>query len=339
MLNVEWLIASVRYDYHDVGNLAGTIFLDHTTAATNSGAYLIGTFDEFDNSDETNVQGVLDDLDASITNRYTKAEADARYLSTNEIGSLTGGITITNDPSSVDDVPAWDGTNVVWKAQSGAGKTNLTQFVDQTNWRLFYSDGSGDVQELAFGTSNQVLKSQGASAVPTWGTGGGVSGSYSTPIPLSFFATSEAGSGTNNSCQVSFETNANQRVEIRGLSYETNCLQTAYAYTVPFTIGEYPLMVNFASWQTNAFSYTIRTTTTNVADNLINFYLCYGTNQTAMATNIVSTTADTELTGQITTNATINALGDSSSIWWRVEFQSMNTNSAFLTELKVNYGK
>ena len=41
----------------------------------------------------------------------------------------------------------------------GSGYTNLTQFVDQTAWRSFYSNGSGDVTELAFGTSGQVLTS------------------------------------------------------------------------------------------------------------------------------------------------------------------------------------
>jgi hypothetical protein len=50
----------------------------------------------------------------------------------------------------------------------GAGYTNLTQFVDQTNWRLFYSNGSGDVTELALGTSGQLLQSAGTTSAPTW---------------------------------------------------------------------------------------------------------------------------------------------------------------------------
>lgn len=37
-----------------------------------------------------------------------------------------------------------------------------------TAWRLFYSDASGNLQELALGTAGHHLKSQGASAVPTW---------------------------------------------------------------------------------------------------------------------------------------------------------------------------
>src|SRR3990167_6726222 len=55
---------------------------------------------------------------------------------------------------------------------SGSGYTNLTQFVDQTAWRVFYSNGSGDVTELAFGASGTVLQSNGAAAAPTWETAG-----------------------------------------------------------------------------------------------------------------------------------------------------------------------
>lgn len=67
----------------------------------------------------------------------------------------------------------------VWAAPTGGGGggyTNLTEFVDQTAWRLFYSNADGDVVELGFGTSGQYLKSQGATTAPTWDTPvGGVS--------------------------------------------------------------------------------------------------------------------------------------------------------------------
>lgn len=56
---------------------------------------------------------------------------------------------------------------------NGSSYTNLTQFVDQTPWRVFYSNGSGDVTELAFGASGTVLQSNGASAAPTWETPAG----------------------------------------------------------------------------------------------------------------------------------------------------------------------
>lgn len=54
-----------------------------------------------------------------------------------------------------------------------AGYTNLTSFVAQTNWRVFYSNGSGDVTELALGADGTYLKSNGASSAPTWATPSG----------------------------------------------------------------------------------------------------------------------------------------------------------------------
>jgi hypothetical protein len=52
----------------------------------------------------------------------------------------------------------------------------LTQFVGNGNYKVFYSDGSGDVQELALGASGTVLQSNGASSAPTFETPTGGSG-------------------------------------------------------------------------------------------------------------------------------------------------------------------
>lgn len=69
--------------------------------------------------------------------------------------------------------------------------TNLTQFVNQTAWRVFYSDTNGDVTELALGANGTFLQSNGAAAAPTWeaAAGGGditsvwdtASGAVTTP--------------------------------------------------------------------------------------------------------------------------------------------------------------
>jgi hypothetical protein len=67
---------------------------------------------------------------------------------------------------------------------SPAGYTNLTQFVGQTAWRVFYSDASGDVQELALGADGTFLKSNGASVAPTFATpaGSGDVSKVGTPV-------------------------------------------------------------------------------------------------------------------------------------------------------------
>lgn len=65
------------------------------------------------------------------------------------------------------------GDDIEWADIGGGGYTDLTQFVDQTAWRVFYSNTDGDVTELALGTSGTYLKSNGASSAPTWDTPGG----------------------------------------------------------------------------------------------------------------------------------------------------------------------
>ena len=74
-----------------------------------------------------------------------------------------------------------NGTSIVWGA-GGSGYTNLTSFTSQTAHRLFYSDGSGDVQELAFGSSGQYLKSNGTTSAPSWDTPAGGGGGGITTV-------------------------------------------------------------------------------------------------------------------------------------------------------------
>lgn len=53
------------------------------------------------------------------------------------------------------------------------GYTNLTSFIEQTAWRVFYSDSAGDITELALGADGTYLKSNGAAAAPTFDTPAG----------------------------------------------------------------------------------------------------------------------------------------------------------------------
>lgn len=60
----------------------------------------------------------------------------------------------------------------------------LTQFVGNTAWRVFYSNGSGDVTELALGADGTFLKSNGAASAPTFATpaGSGDVSKVGTPV-------------------------------------------------------------------------------------------------------------------------------------------------------------
>jgi hypothetical protein len=53
-------------------------------------------------------------------------------------------------------------------AGGGGGYTNLTQFVAQNNWKIFHSDGSGDVQELSLGAAGSPFYSVGTSSTPAF---------------------------------------------------------------------------------------------------------------------------------------------------------------------------
>lgn len=73
-----------------------------------------------------------------------------------------------------------------------AGYTNLTSFVAQTAYRLFYSNTDGDVTELALGADGDVLQSNGPSVAPTWET---PSAGGSTTVTTVSAATKTLGTG------------------------------------------------------------------------------------------------------------------------------------------------
>jgi len=74
-------------------------------------------------------------------------------------------------------VLTYNSATKTWGAGSGGGGyTNLTSFVDQTAHRVFYSDASGDVTELALGADGTFLKSNGASSAPSFAVPAGGSG-------------------------------------------------------------------------------------------------------------------------------------------------------------------
>jgi hypothetical protein len=95
---------------------------------------------------------------------------------------------------------AQDGNGIVYSFTLG-GWTNSANVVmqngdsptalDATAWRTLYSDGSGNITELAFGTSGQHLTSNGASSAPTWETpsaGGGSQTPWTNNVDAAGFA-------------------------------------------------------------------------------------------------------------------------------------------------------
>jgi len=56
---------------------------------------------------------------------------------------------------------------------NGALDSDLQTLASPTAWRLFYSNGSGNITELALGSSGTYLMSNGATSAPSWGTPSG----------------------------------------------------------------------------------------------------------------------------------------------------------------------
>ena len=83
--SIDWVDVTstdITFDADTVATTAvfsGTTSLEEATAADDSGAVIVGVFDEFGNSTGTNVQDVLDDLDAAIT---TNTNNDANSTKT-----------------------------------------------------------------------------------------------------------------------------------------------------------------------------------------------------------------------------------------------------------------
>lgn len=106
-------------------------------------------------------------------------------LSVFKDGNLVNSSTRLNfTGSGVTSVTNTGGTTTVTIGGGGGGYTNLTEFVDQTAWRVFYSNGSGDVTELALGADGTFLKSNGASSAPSFSTpaGSGDVSKVGTPV-------------------------------------------------------------------------------------------------------------------------------------------------------------
>ena len=92
------------------------------------------------------------------------ADADGSFTDESWLTGWTGSASITTL-----------GTDSVSDNEIDYSNVTLADFDYQGNWKTFYSDGSGDVQELANGTSTWVFTSQGTGTAPAWAeaTGGG----------------------------------------------------------------------------------------------------------------------------------------------------------------------
>ena len=100
--------------------------------------------------------------DAQIAKSIGTAQGDLIYFTASATPTVlpkgTASQVLTMNAGAT--APEW--------AAAGGGYTNLTSFVDQTAWRVFYSNTDGDVVELALGADGTYLGSNGAAVAPTF---------------------------------------------------------------------------------------------------------------------------------------------------------------------------
>ena len=107
---------------------------------------------------------------ANVTNfsHLSLGDVSGNYWTNIKLGTQAANLSYTLPTAIVTNgflKTAADGT-LSWEVVTGY--TNLTSFINQTAWRLFYSNVDGDVVELAIGAIGTVLQSAGAAAAPTW---------------------------------------------------------------------------------------------------------------------------------------------------------------------------
>ena len=150
-------------------------------------------------SDVTGLQTALDGKQASgsyaaATHTHTPSEVGLGNVSnTAQVTSVTGTAPIVSSGGTTPAISVTVGTgaNTVAAGDDSRFHTRshaMTGTSDHTagNWSVFYSNGSGQVNELALGAANTVLTSNGASSAPSFAAAsGGGSGGTKT---YAFFA-------------------------------------------------------------------------------------------------------------------------------------------------------
>ena len=167
----EW--ASAYANEHDAVTIAGE---DYASLSTQEITFAKVDEANLDITSAPDVEKVIgwdgSKLDWISTSTW---DTDTTYTAGGTLLDLTGTVFSVNEGTLTDTKYCTyeSGTGIQCTSEGGAGYTNLTEFVDQTAWRLFYSDTDGDVTELALGADGTYLKSNGASAAPTFDTPSG----------------------------------------------------------------------------------------------------------------------------------------------------------------------
>lgn len=140
----------------------GSTNLGESTSAIDSGAYVVGVFDEFTNSSSSNVQAVLNDLDDAITSAASGAglwtdSGTVTYLTSTTDDLAIGGTAVTNSIFGIDESAGnfYLGSDNTANPTLNFESTNSNggEFGFNTNDAFFFSNAS-----VGIGTVNPATK-------------------------------------------------------------------------------------------------------------------------------------------------------------------------------------
>jgi hypothetical protein len=119
-------------------------------------------------------EGSTDDAWQTTLTAADTTASDKTITLPDETGTvITTGSTWSGGDLAGTGLAATIGTGAVADAEIDYANVTLADFDYQTADSVFYSDGSGDVQEVTLGASGTYLKSQGTGSAPTWDTPAG----------------------------------------------------------------------------------------------------------------------------------------------------------------------
>jgi len=180
------------------------------------------------------------------------------------------------------------------------------------NWKVFYTNGSGDVTELALGASGEVLTSNGASSAPTFQAPAG-GGDALTTNPLSQFA---ATTSAQLAGVISDETGSGLLVFATSPTLTTPILGTPTSGT----------LTNCTGYVGDSSLVTVGTVTSGNVDAVVS-----AASDTTAGKVELATTAETETGTDATRAVTPDGLHDMTTLAgaaWFLDEDTMSSDSA-----------
>lgn len=175
-------------------------------------------------SNQTDLQAALDakaninapTFTTSITGSYlTASEILITDASKNIVSAAVATYPSLTELSYVKGVTSAIQTQINTKANSAGA---LTQFIGNGNWKVWYSDGSGDVVELSLGAAGTYLGSNGAANAPTFSTPAGSGDVVKVGTPVDNQVGVWTGDGTiEGDAALTFDTSTNTLVVGSGI--------------------------------------------------------------------------------------------------------------------------